>query len=110
KPPTVEQPHTPERHVNIEQVTPAARETAIPVTISPTATSPAAEVSQPPGTEAANFCGWCGTVHAGGPEKCLTGPAVLKPAPKDQGKPSATQPPMPDWLIPVARDAKSSAP
>ena len=34
KPPTVEQPPTPERHVNIEPVTPAARETAIPVTIS----------------------------------------------------------------------------
>ncbi|HEX7893830.1 MAG TPA: DUF2339 domain-containing protein, partial [Terriglobales bacterium] len=112
KPPTVEQSPVPQRPIIREPVTPDAQETAVPATLSPIATSHVEEVSQAAGTEVVTFCAWCGTVHAGGAEKCPTAPAVLKPTATDQVKPAATAPkaPFPDSLVPAAQEAKPTSP
>ena len=109
RPPVVEKPA--EKPLISEPLAPVAKHD-VPVSISPATSSPPDLLPAAASTDKPRFCSWCGTVHAGGSEKCPTGPAVLKPAAKDQAKPAATEPkaPVPDWLTPAARDPKPSTP
>lgn len=69
-----ERPAAPESPVIAEPLAPASKLGA-----SPTPTSSAPQVSSGGKTELpAKFCSWCGTVHAGGTEKCPTGSAALR--------------------------------
>src|SRR5262249_54370650 len=99
RPPVVEKPVVSE---------PVAKHEAS-VNLSPTPIASASEVLSVGATELApKFCNWCGTVHAGGTEKCPTGSTVVRPA---------TTPPVTDEKtafmqeqVPPARESRPSVP
>lgn len=108
----IEKPAVSEKPVIAEPLAPAEKH-EIPASISSSSTSSVHEVAPAAAsTGETRFCGWCGTVHDGGAEKCPSGAAVLKPSYKDQVEPSATErkAPVPDSLVSAARDAKPSTP
>lgn len=79
---SVERPVIPEKQGIPEPTLPAARKTEIPVT--PTTAHVQSVMATPPasGETEAKFCSWCGTVHAGGADKCPRAETVLSRPPE----------------------------